>query len=170
VTVPCRDGHAPADAGQDVLKAAMVDRFGRFDAPSLGFIQGYGLKRGAIGTTYNPFTNNPMALGTDDAEVAHAINEVAALQGGFVAVAGGEVLASVRLPLCGLLSDQPADHTVRDLEYLYAIVSELGCSIERPFHQLAFTGVAGELPRLKLSDRGMFDVERRQLVSPLVES
>jgi adenine deaminase len=169
MTVPCPDGHAPADTGQDVLKAAMVDRFGRHEAPALGFIHGYGLKRGAIGTAYNPFTNNPMALGTNDADVAHAINEVAEMQGGFVAVAGGEVLASVPLPLCGLLSDQDADDVVRDLERLYAVVAELGCPIERPFHQLAFTGVAGELPRLKLSDRGMFDVERRQLVSPLVE-
>jgi adenine deaminase len=169
VEIPCVDGDVPPDVDQDILKAAMVDRFGRSEVPALGFIQGYGLKRGAIGTTYNPYTNNPMALGTTDADVAHAINAVVEIGGGFVAVADGQVLGSVPLPLLGLLADRPADEVVTALEQLYEIVADLGCDIERPFHQLAFTAVGGELPRLKLSSEGVFDVERREVLAPLVD-
>ena len=168
--VPCANGSVASDPGQDVLKAAMVDRYGRDEPPAIGFIQGYGLARGAIGTTYNPYSNNPMAIGTSDEEVAHAINVVAEMGGGFAAVAGGEVIASVPLPLFGLLSDRPADEALGQIEALHAAIADLGCTIERPMHQLAFTAVGGELPRLKLSAQGVFDVSERRLLPVLVEA
>jgi adenine deaminase len=163
-----RDGAVECDPDSDVLKVAMVDRYGRRDAPAIGLIQGYGLQRGAIGTSYNPYTNNPMAVGADDADLAHALNAVANMGGGFVAVAEGKVLASVELPLYGFLSRTGADETVSALENLGRVVGELGCGIERPFHQLAFCAVGGELPRLKLSDQGLFDVEARATVPVVV--
>jgi adenine deaminase len=169
VALACRDGAVMTEPGADVLKVAMVDRYGRREAPAVGLIQGYGLRRGALGTSYNPYTNNPMAVGVDDAELAHALNAVAEMGGGFVAVAGGEVLGSVELPHYGFLSGRGADDTIAELERLYRLVGELGCRIERPFHQLAFCAVGGELPRLKLSDRGLFDVEARSTVPVLVD-
>jgi adenine deaminase len=90
--------------------------------------------------------------------------------GAFVAVADGEVLGSVALPLVGLLSDGDADEVVPQLERLYAQVAEdLGCTIEWPFHNFAFTAVVGELPILKMCDRGLFDVAKREHLSTIIE-
>ena len=163
------DGTVEADVEGDVLKVAMWDRYGRWAEPAVAFMQGFKLRRGAIATSYNPFYNNVMALGTNDADMALAANTVNELGGGFVAVADGELLGSVALPLCGLLSDGDADEVVPQLEHLYAQVAELGCAIEWPFHNFAFTAVVGELPILKLCDRGLFDVAKREHLSTIVE-
>ncbi|MBS1677907.1 MAG: adenine deaminase [Actinobacteria bacterium] len=164
------DGTVAADVDGDVLKVAMWDRYGRWAKPAVAFMQGFRLRRGAIATSYNPFYNNVMALGADDADMALAANTVNELGGAFVAVAGGEVLGSVPLPLVGLLSDGDADEIVPRLERLYAqVAEELGCAIEWPFHNFAFTAVVGELPILKMCDRGLFDVTRREHLSTIVE-
>jgi adenine deaminase len=162
------DGTVEADVEGDVLKVAMWDRYGRWAEPAVAFMQGFKLQRGAIATSYNPFYNNVMALGTNDADMALAANTVAELGGGFVAAADGEVLGSVGLPLCGLLSDGSADDVVPELQRLYALVADLGCAIEWPFHNFAFTAVVGELPILKMCDRGLFDVAKREHLSTIV--
>jgi adenine deaminase len=167
--LPVRAGVVEADIERDVLKVAMFDRYARWTKPAVAFMQGFGIKSGAIGTSYNPFFNNIMVLGTNDTDMALAANEVAAAGGGFVAVAEGKVLGKVPLPLCGLLSDRPAEEVVPALEELYGIVAELGCTIEWPFHNFAFTAVVGELPRLKMSDRGLFDVVERKHLSTIVD-
>jgi adenine deaminase len=111
-----------------------------------------------------------MVLGTNDADLALAANTVADMGGGFAAVADGDVLAAVPFPLCGLLSDRHADDVVPELEHLYAIAAErLGAAIEWPFHNLAFVAVGGELPILKMSDTGLFDVVRREHLSTIVD-
>jgi adenine deaminase len=164
------DGTVAADVGRDILKVAMWDRYGRWAEPAVAFMQGFRLKRGAIATSYNPFYNNVMALGTNDADMALAANTVNELGGGFVAVADGEVLGSVALPLVGLLSDGDSDEVVPRLEALYAqVAEELGCAIEWPFHNFAFTAVVGELPILKMCDRGLFDVAKREHLATIVE-
>jgi adenine deaminase len=170
-TLPVQaDGTVAADVEGDVLKVAMWDRYGRWAEPAVAFMQGFQLKRGAIATSYNPFYNNVMALGTNDADMALAANTVNELGGAFVAVADGEVLGSVALPLVGLLSDGDADEVVPQLERLYAqVMEELGCAIEWPFHNFAFTAVVGELPILKMCDRGLFDVAKREHLSTIVE-
>jgi len=168
VALAAVDGAVVPDLERDVLKVAMLDRYARRAEPAIAFMQGYGLKRGAIGTSYNPFFNNVMVLGTNDADMALAANTVADLGGGFVVVAEGEVLGDVSFGLCGLLSDGTADEVVDGLERLYAQVADLGCTMEWPFHNLAFTAVVGELPRLKLSDRGLFDVIDRKHLDTIV--
>lgn len=163
------DGEIAADVERDVLKVAMFDRYARWEEPALAFMQGFKLKRGAIGTSYNPFFNNIMVLGTNDSDMATAANEVARLGGGFVAVDDGKVVGSVPFPLCGLLSDGTAPEVVDALEAIYATAAEMGCAIEWPFHNFAFTAVVGELPRLKLSDRGLFDVTLRRHLPTVVD-
>jgi adenine deaminase len=162
-------GAVDADVERDVLKIAMFDRYGRWDTPAIAFVQGHRLRRGALGQSYNPYFNDVMVVGTNDADMAVAANAVARLEGGFVAVADGEVLAQVALPLCGLISDQPLDAVVPQLERLYAVAAdELGAAIPWPFHNLAFVALGGELPRLKLSDRGLFDVIERKVLPTVV--
>ena len=166
--LPVVDGEVRCDPGQDVIKLAMLDRNGA-DAPAaLGFLQGYGIKRGAIGTTYNPMYHNVLVAGVDDEALALAANTLAELGGGFVAVDGDEVVA-VPLELCGLMSDRPAEEFIPAMERLYAKARDLGCTMESPFHNLAFTAVCGELPFLKLAHDGLFDVQRRMRLPTLVE-
>ncbi len=166
--LPVVDGEVRCDPAQDVIKLAMLDRNGA-DAPAaLGFLQGYGIKRGAIGTTYNPMYHNVLVAGVDDEALALAANTLAELGGGFVAVDGDEGVA-VPLELCGLMSDRPAEEFISAMERLYAKARDLGCTMESPFHNLAFTAVCGELPFLKLAHDGLFDVQRRMRLPTLVE-
>jgi adenine deaminase len=169
ITVPVVDGAVASDVEQDVLKMAMFDRYARWAEPAIGFIQEMGLKRGALGTSYNPFYNNVLVVGTNDEDMAVAANEVARLRGGFVVVDAGEVVASAALPLCGLLSDEPAERAIPAFEKVYAAAAELGCPVEMPFHNLAFTAVVGELPFLKMSDEGLFDVVKREVLPTILE-
>lgn len=168
LVVPVVDGSVPPHPGSDVAKIMMIDRYGRQDTPGVGFIQGYGLQRGAIATSYNPFYNNVMAFGTNDADIALAANTVAQMRGGFVAVADGEVLSKVALPLLGLLSDGSLEDLLPQLEELYADVAKLGCTMPRPFHSVAFVAVCGSIPFLKMTDQGMFHVASRSVLPAVV--
>jgi adenine deaminase len=168
VTLPVVDGSVVADVGQDVLKIAMWDRYARRELPAVAFLQGYGLTRGAFASSYNPFFNNIMALGVSDADLALAANVVAEMKGGFAVVADGEVIATVELPLLGLLSDATAEElTARMIEVTDAVAA-LGCRIESPFANFALCAVVGEVPYLKMSDRGLFDVIHRRVLPTLV--
>lgn len=158
--LPVVNGAVVCDTGQDVIKLAMLDRYGVDDPPSIAFLQGYELKRGALGTTYNPMYHNVLVAGVDDEAMAVAANALAEMGGGFVAVDGDEVLA-IPLELCGLMSDRSAEEFIPAMEELYAKVRDLGCTMEAPFHNLAFTAVCGELPFLKLAHDGLFDVQQR---------
>jgi adenine deaminase len=165
--LPVVDGLVECDVDQDVIKLAMLDRHGA-DAPAaVAFLQGYGIRRGAIGTTYNPMYHNVLVAGVDDDALATAANTLAEMGGGFVAVDGDEVVG-VPLELCGLMSDEPASEFIEAMERLYAKASELGCSMQSPFHNLAFTAVCGELPFLKLAHDGLFDVQQRRRLPTLV--
>ncbi len=168
IALPVVDGKVVADTDQDVIKLAMLDRYAEDDEPAIAFLQGYELKRGAIGTTYNPMYHNVLVAGVNDQDMAIAANTLAAIGGGFVAVEDGKVTA-VPLELCGLMSDRPASEFIPAMEELYAKVEELGCTMEAPFHNLAFTAVCGELPFLKLAHKGLFDVEKRVLLPMFVD-
>jgi adenine deaminase len=168
IELPVVDGKVAADVERDVIKLAMLNRYG-VDAPAaIGFLQGYRLRRGALGTTYNPMYHNVLIAGVDDEDMATAANALAEMGGGFVAVADGEVTA-VPLELCGLMSDRPAAEFISAMERLYEKAVELGCTMEAPFHNLAFTAVCGELPFLKLSHEGLFDVQKRAVLPLFVE-
>lgn len=169
VRVPVVDGSVPPHPDGDVAKIMMIDRYGRQDTPGVGFIQGYGLRRGAIATSYNPFFNNVMAFGTNDADIALAANTVAQMKGGFVAVADGQVLSGIALPLLGLLSDGSLEDLLPQLERLYAQIADLGCTMPRPFHSVAFVAVCGSIPFIKMTDRGMFHVATRTVLPAVVD-
>lgn len=168
ISLPVANGLVAADTSQDVIKLAMLDRYAEDSEPAIAFLQGYELKSGALGTTYNPMYHNVLVAGVDDGDMAIAANALAEMGGGFVAVDGGEVTA-VPLNLCGLMSDQAAEEFIPAMEELYAKVEAMGCTMEAPFHNLAFTAVCGELPFLKLAHKGLFDVQKRELLPMFVD-
>ncbi|MCL5960181.1 MAG: hypothetical protein M1358_12870, partial [Chloroflexi bacterium] len=165
-----KEGIIGADAGQDILKIAMFDRFARWEKPGVGFVQGFGLKSGALATTYNPLYENVIVVGTNDEDMALAANTLAKVGGGFLAVQDGRIKAMLELPLFGLLSDSSLEVATDKMERLYEAVREMGCQLSGPYHALAFVGVSGEMASIKIAHQGMFDVEEKQFVDTVVEA
>ncbi|MGC9347453.1 MAG: adenine deaminase [Anaerolineae bacterium] len=152
------DGEAIPDVERDLLKMATVERHRNTGRVGLGFVQGLGLKEGAIAGSVGHDCHNITVAGVNDDEMLAAVGAVKELGGGLVAVKDGEVIASVPLPIAGLMSDQPIE-TVRDqMERLIEAAHELGSPLHDPFMQLGFLALE-VIPRLKLTDQGLVDVE-----------
>ncbi len=152
------DGLAVADPERDLLKIAVVERHRGSGNIGLGFVKGFGLKRGAIASSVAHDSHNIVAVGCSDAELALAVQEVVRLQGGQVVVCGEEVLEALPLPIAGLMSDRPLEEVRRRLERLNEAARALGCTLEAPLMTMAFMALV-VIPELKLSDRGLVDVQ-----------
>ena len=149
-------GSVAADPAADVAKIAVVDRHHASHTLAMGFVRGFGLRAGAIGITTNCENQNLVVLGTSDGELAHATRSLEAIGGGYVVVAGGEVLASLPLPYGGCMSDRPWEEVHRGLEEVTAAARSLGCEVASPFMILSFVGLAG-VPDYGLTEKGLID-------------
>ena len=157
------DGFATADPERDLAKIAVVERHLGTGRLGLGFVRGFGLARGAVATTFSHDAHNLVVVGTSDAEMARAIERVVELGGGLVVVDGEEVTAELPLPVAGLLSDRPLQEVIAGSEAVVAAVHALGSEVESPFQSLAFLALS-VIPSLKITDRGLVDVGRFELV------
>jgi adenine deaminase len=126
-------------------------------------VRGFGLRSGAIATTVAHDAHNVVVVGTSDAAMAFAVRRLANVGGGIVAVDSSEVVAELPLPVAGLLSDAPLEEVVSRSRALVDAARELGCTVEAPFQLLAFLALS-VIPSLKLTDRGLVDVDRFELV------
>lgn len=161
--LPVRDGLAQADPEQDIAKIAVLERHGKNGNIGLGFVRGFGLAEGALASSVGHDSHNICVAGMSDADMAAAVNRLIALGGGFVAVRNGDVVAELALPLMGLMSDKPAHEVEAGLRHLRAALREMACPLDDPFIQLAFLPLP-VIPSLKITDRGMFDVDRFELI------
>jgi len=158
VRLPVVAGAVRCDVERDVLKVAIVDRHHATATVGIGFVRGFGLKRGALAATTNCENQNLVMVGTSDDDLAFAARAIERIGGGYVAVADGEVLASVPLPIAGVMSDQPWE-TVREQSIIAnRAAATLGCKIHSPFMIMAFIGLAG-IPDLGLTERGLIDTK-----------
>ncbi len=158
-----RGGEAIADPERDLSKVAVIERHLGTGRIGLGFVRGLGLKRGALGTTLSHDAHNAVVVGVDDTSMAFAVRRLANVGGGIVVVEGGRLLAELPLPVAGILSDAPLAEVVAASDAVVAAARELGCEIEAPFQLLAFLALS-VIPALKITDRGLVDVERFELV------
>jgi adenine deaminase len=158
-----RDGEAVADPGRDLAKAAVVERHKGTGRIGLGFVQGFGLRRGALASTHAHDAHNVVVVGVDDADMAVAVNRLAEIGGGQVAVAGGQVLGEVPCPIGGLMSDRPVEEVAAAVEHMEKAASELGVLIRSPFMAISFLALS-VVPELKLTDLGLVDAVRFELV------
>jgi adenine deaminase len=158
-----RDGEAVADSERDLAKAAVIERHKGTGRIGLGFVQGFGLHRGALASTHAHDAHNVVVVGVDDADMAAAVNRLAAIGGGQVAVAGGEIVGEVPCPIGGLVSDRPVEEVAAAVEHMEKAASELGVTMPSPFMAISFLALS-VVPELKLTDRGLVDATRFALV------
>jgi len=157
------DGVIMPDTGRDILKLVVVERHKAMGNIGLGLVKGFSLKRGALASSIAHDSHNIVAAGTNDEDIFTAIKEIERLQGGLVIVAGGKVLATLALPIAGLLSDEPLEVVVAKLEKLEQIAKDLGTTLPSPFSTLSFLALP-VIPELRLTDLGLVDVNQFKLI------
>jgi adenine deaminase len=162
------DGLAVAEPERDLLKLAVVERHRGTGNVGLGFVRGLGLRRGALAGSVGHDAHNLTVAGCDDISMMTAARAVGDLRGGLVAAVGEEVLASVPLPIAGLMSDRPVETVRRQMDRLIEAAHDLGSSLHDPFMALSFLALE-VIPALKLTDQGLVDVEKFDFVPLWVE-
>jgi adenine deaminase len=161
--LPSSGNQTVVDLSRDVIKVAVIERHGKNGNHANGFVQGFGLKKGAIASTVGHDSHNICVVGVDEDDMALAANRLGEIHGGFVVVEDGKVTGEIPLPLAGLMSLEPYE-VVRDtLHHLRKAAYALGTTLEEPFLQVAFLPLP-VIPHLKISDKGMVDVHRFALI------
>ena len=157
--LPVRDGASVPDLAVDIVKLAVIERHGRKGSIGLGFVNGFGMKRGAIASSVGHDSHNICVVGVDDADMAAAANRLGEIRGGFAVVENGRVTAELPLPVAGLMSLESFEDVRAGLVTLRAAAKALGVTLAEPFLQVAFLSLP-VIPHLKLTDLGMVDVDR----------
>jgi adenine deaminase len=158
-----REGQAIADPERDLAKIAVVERHLGTGQVGLGFVRGFGLERGALGSTVAHDAHNLVVVGMNDADMARVVERLAELGGGIVAVEDGLVLAELPLPVGGLLADLPLAEVVERSRACTEAAERLGCRGSTPFLTMSFLALS-VIPSLKITDQGLVDVDRFELV------
>jgi adenine deaminase len=156
-------GEIVADVERDVIKAAVVERHRASGNVGVGLVRGFGLRRGALATSFAHDSHNVVVVGTNDADMHTAVAEIDRLGGGLTVVADGDPLASLPLPVAGLMSPEPLETVAGQLETVEAAAASLGVGLPDPFAGLSFLALP-VIPELRLTDLGLVDVQRMALL------
>jgi adenine deaminase len=141
----------------------VIERHGINGNVALSFTKGFGLKRGAIASSVGHDSHNITVVGADDEDMAGAVNRLIELGGGFAVADGGRVTAELALPIAGLMSLLSFETVADKLHHLRQAAFALGCTLPEPFLQVAFLALP-VIPHLKMTDRGLFDVDKFDFV------
>ncbi len=155
--IKATNGMVTPDISRDILKLVVVERHKATGNIGVGLVSGFGLKRGALASSIAHDSHNIIAVGTSDEDIFTAVKEIERLQGGLVATAQGKVLASLALPIAGILSDEPLEAVVSKLEGLERIAAGLGTKLTSPFATLSFLALP-VIPEIRLTDRGVVEL------------
>jgi len=162
--VKTKDGYTVPDIEQDILKLVVVERHRNTGNVGLGYIHGFGLKKGAMASSIAHDSHNIVAVGTSDEDIYEAVKEIEKLQGGLVVVADGKVVESLALPIAGLLSPQPLEQVVDKLSRVERAAAELGTTLNSPFSTLSFVALP-VIPEMRLTDLGLVDVTTFSIIN-----
>lgn len=152
------------DTEADVIKVAVIERHGINGNIGRSFVHGFGLKRGAIASSVGHDSHNITVVGVTDEDMALAVNRLIEIGGGFAVADEGEITADLALPIAGLMSTEPFEIVTEYLERLREAAKAIGCTLPEPFLQVAFLALP-VIPHLKMTDRGLFDVDAFDFVS-----
>jgi adenine deaminase len=161
------DGAVAADAGRGLAKLAVVERHRGTGNVGVALARGFGLKRGAIASSVAHDSHNVVVLGMDDASMETAVRRTAAIGGGIVVADGAQVLTEVPLPVAGLMSNEPIEDVDAKERRATEAARALGSTMDHPFMTLAFLALP-VIPELKLTDKGLVDVARFEVVPAVV--
>ncbi len=156
-------GEVVADPQRDLLKMAVIDRHRASGRMGLGFIRGFGLKRGALAGTVAHDHHNLVVIGADDRSMMTAARAVGEMGGGLAVAVGEHIVAQLPLPVAGLMSDRPIEDVRRGYDRLGAAAHELGSPLHDPFMAMSFMALE-VIPHLKLTDHGLVDVDAFRIV------
>ncbi len=162
--LPYENGERLVDPENDVLKVTVLNRHGGEPTVGRGFVRGFGFKRGAIASSVGHDSHNVIVVGASNQDMAVAVNRLIDLEGGFVIVRDRSVMAEMPLPIAGLMSDRSAPEVADAIRMLREAARDLQCALPEPFLQLAFLPLC-VIPSLKITDRGLVDVERFELIA-----
>ncbi len=152
-----RDGLVVADPTRDLLKIVVVERHRATGNVGVGLVRGFGLRRGALASSVGHDAHNITAIGATDADLRAAIDAIVAMDGGIVAIADGEILAALPLPLAGLLSDRPVAEVAARHHTLEEAARRLGCTAPAPFALLSFMPLS-VIPAVRVTDQGLVEL------------
>jgi adenine deaminase len=152
-----------ADPARDIAKVAVISRHGTNNNIGRGFVTGFGMRRGAIATSVGHDSHNICVVGVSDEDMALAANRLIDMKGGFCVAEGGVIKAELALPLAGLISLEPFETVDATMRELRQAAHDLGCTLPEPFLQVAFLPLP-VIPHLKITDLGLFDVDRFELI------
>ncbi|MQB21538.1 adenine deaminase [Agrobacterium tumefaciens] len=162
--LPSDGNQTSVDLDNDIIKVAVIERHGQNGNHANGFVQGFGLKKGAIASTVGHDSHNICVVGVSEDDMALAANRLGEIKGGFVVAENGRITGEIALPVAGLMSLEPYE-TVRDtLHTLRQAAYALGTTLEEPFLQVAFLPLP-VIPHLKISDKGLVDVDLFKLIT-----
>ena len=161
--VKTENGLAVADIDRDISKIVIVERHNATPPNGMGFVKGLGLKEGAMASSIAHDSHNIVTVGTNDVDMIEAVIQIARMQGGISIVKDGEVKASLPLPIAGLMSDKSVEWVSEKLIELKKTAKTLGTTLEEPFMAMAFLSLP-VIPKLKLTDKGLVDVERFRFI------
>ncbi len=157
-----QDNFVVSDTENDVLKLVVCNRYNN-TKPAIAFINGFGLKNGAMASTIAHDSHNIIAVGTCDELIVKVINQLVANKGG-ICITNGEKTESLPLPIAGLMSGETIDVVSSKYESLNNFAKSLGCKMNAPFMTMAFMALL-VIPEIKLSDKGLFDAKSFEFTS-----
>ena len=161
--LPAQGNETMPDLDRDIIKVAVIERHGKNGNHANAFVQGFGLKKGAIASTVGHDSHNICVVGVSPEDMAIAANRLGEIKGGFVVVDDGKVTGEIALPVAGLMSTEPYEAVRDTLHELRHAAYALGTTLQEPFLQVAFLPLP-VIPHLKISDRGLVDVDKFELI------
>lgn len=159
LSLKVKNGEVMPDLARDVMRVAVFERHRRTGNIGLGFVRGFGMKRGALASSVGHDAHNITVVGVDPEDMAVAVNEVVRCGGGQVAVLKGSPIAKVELPIAGLMSDRSVQTVSTQLEMLHRVAKRCGVKLKSPFMAMSFLPLV-VIPRLRITDKGLVDVEK----------
>jgi adenine deaminase len=164
--LPVKNGEVHPSIEENIAKVAVVERHKRTGNIGLGFVKGFGFKEGAVASSVAHDSHNLLVVGVNDHDMAFAVNRLAEVGGGMIAVREGEAVGMVELPIAGLMSDKPVEKVSEQVEKLQKAWVDLGCTMTSPFMTLSLLALP-VLPELRVTDKGLVDTQKFRLVSLL---
>lgn len=162
-----KNGLAVSDTANDILKIAVIERHKATGNIGLGFVKGFGLKSGAIASTVAHDSHNMIVIGTNDEDMYYAAVELVKSQGGKIIVENGKTLSHLKLPVAGLMSDEPTQEVLSKIADLEKASEKIGCKIADPFMSMAFLSLS-VIPEIKITDKGLIDVNKFEITNLFV--